>query len=456
MGFNESEWREAGWDDLEEAKRWYIAGWDDPEEAKRWRDAGWDEGWRAYIWRYEAGWKDPKKAYEWMAGGWGGFTDDYEAYYGVDKEEPEKMEAKDALEWYEYEWDDPEEAYEWYSAGWEGGGWAKEWREAGKQFGLWNPDDYDSPEDAYGNALGWHKADWEPEEIEEIKRWQDAGIFYGEDAMAWRRLAEEGVITGDPVSEALKWKEAGWDNLELASFWYRFGWRNPKEALRWNNAGWGEHRFYELKRLLDPALENLYNPKVQKAREKLEEEIRDALWWKETGWEDTEEAKRWYEHGAVGWGCRPKLALEWYKAGWRDPEEAKEWKWGRQLGWGHPEEALKWKKAGWDKAVLFKEEAYLWYIAGWRDPEEALKWYKAGWSDSEGQKFGNSDILWQAEQALEWYNAGWRDPRKALELYKRGYKYKNPRKALEDYESQQRQQQVPSVSVTNRRNSMRR
>ena len=101
MGRVKREWKEAGWEDLEEAKlnvflyvamrigftkeealEWYASGWKDPEMAMEWKEAGWGdlpaeahELWsvpgsaQAFEW-YEAGWRDPVEALKWKKAGY--------------------------------------------------------------------------------------------------------------------------------------------------------------------------------------------------------------------------------------------------------------------------------------------------------------------------------------------------------------------------------------------------
>ncbi len=120
--------------------------------------------------------------------------------------------------------------------------------------------------------------------------------------------------------------------------------------------------------------------------------------WEEAGWEDYDEAERWYDNG---WDDDfAEEALRFYKAGWDEPLVAYEW---YDAGWDVPEEGIKWYRNS-----LWKNDpdgAWRWYAFGrFKDPETAEKWYKAGWRNP--------------EKAKKMYDKGYRDPKKALKDYK--------------------------------------
>ena len=192
------------------------------------------------------------------------------------------------------------------------------------------------------------------------------------------------------------WREMGWDDLE--------------EAKRWHEAGWGRQLTEEeYKELLN------YDEYLREAKEEgLMDEIIDAYLYRYVvGWEDPEEAYRWYLLNLFS----PQEALKLSRAGW-SAEEARSWFWARPWKGGgisdtwpgehwleNPEEAYKWYKAGWETA----EGAYEFYKAGWRDPEEALKWKEHS---------GQSGQWRNIEVAFAWFRAGWNDPEEALRWYR--------------------------------------
>ncbi len=197
----------------------------------------------------------------------------------------------------------------------------------------------------------------------------------------------------------------------------------------------------------------------------------------EVGWEDPEEAYKWYLIEAVapqdalalhnaGWGVeealewlgahydrtdkvgefwldRPQEALKWKETGWENAKEAYEW---IRAGWSDPEEAMKWKKtwSGWEEMVkevyppesgLKPSEAlvvavgvmaespkrlHLLKESGWSDPKEALRWLLQSYSWA-----GNDADL---AKAYEWYNAGWDNPEEAYRWYDAGWE--NAKEAL--------------------------
>ncbi len=246
--FDKELWEEAGWDDLDEAKRWHEAGW---------------------------GRQLSEEEYEELSR-YGRYLPDFPEVKGNERIVDEIIDAY--LFRHVVGWDDPREAYKWYL------------------YDIFPPQD----------ALSFYKAGWD---VFEVDDWLVGN---------YDRSTEIGKLWLDNPVEALRWKEAGWENAKEAYEWYRDGWRDPEEAMKWRKSG------------------------------------------------------RWK---------KPSFAYEWYSAGWRDPKEASEWSgaWFRQtLHTPGPEEILKWHTVGWEDP----EKASEWYKAGWRDPEEALMWYKAGWRDA--------------------------------------------------------------------------
>ncbi len=123
--FEKKEWQEAGWEDLDVARKWWKVGWIEPEEALKWYKYGWDDVNEAKRW-YDEGWEDPEIADMWLDAGW---ANPSEAFRWFDAEWECPIVA---IEWYKYWRNNPEVAVEWFEAGWEDSPReAKEWADAG-------------------------------------------------------------------------------------------------------------------------------------------------------------------------------------------------------------------------------------------------------------------------------------------------------------------------------------